>query len=109
MRLGIFNSGFMDATSIFFDTNLAPFMPGLFLAHGVTSVRDTGGSIDLVVSERFVIDNLVIIQLYIAGPLIDGTPNVYNNSSPSFPLLSIENNDIIIESNVLGIVERVDL
>jgi imidazolonepropionase-like amidohydrolase len=49
--------------------------------------------------------------VYIAGPLIDGTPNVYNNSSPPFPLLSIENNDIIdIESNVLGIVEReVDL
>ena len=106
--------GLWDAHIHFsFDTNLAPFMPGLFLAHGVTSVRDTGGPIDLVVKMRdlSLMDPIYNPTVYIAGPLIDGTPNVYNNSSPSFPLLSIENNDIIdIESNVLGIVEReVDL
>ena len=106
--------GLWDAHIHFsFDTNLAPFMPGLFLAHGVTSVRDTGGPIDLVVKMKdlSLMDPIYNPTVYIAGPLIDGTPNVYNNSSPSFPLLSIENNDIIdIESNVLGIVEReVDL
>ena len=106
--------GLWDAHIHFsFDTNLAPFMPGLFLAHGVTSVRDTGGPIDLVVKMKNLSlkDPINNPTVYIAGPLIDGTPNVYNNSSPSFPLLSIENNDIIdIESNVLGIVEReVDL
>ena len=106
--------GLWDAHIHFsFDNNLAPFMPGLFLAHGVTSVRDTGGPIDLVVKMKdlSLMDPIYNPTVYIAGPLIDGTPNVYNNSSPSFPLLSIENNDIIdIESNVLGIVEReVDL
>ena len=102
--------GLWDAHIHFsFDTNLAPYMPGLFLAHGVTSVRDTGGPIDLVVKmkELSLNDSIKNPNVYIAGPLIDGTPNVYNNSSPSFPLLSIENNDIIeIESNVLGIVDR---
>ena len=45
--------GLWDAHIHFsFDTNLAPFMPGLFLAHGVTSVRDTGGPIDLVVKMK---------------------------------------------------------
>ena len=106
--------GLWDAHIHFsFDTDLAPYMPGLFLAHGVTSVRDTGGPIDLVVKMKdlSLMDPLNNPNVYIAGPLIDGTPNVYNNSSPSFPLLSIENNDIIdIESNVLGIVDReVDL
>ncbi len=106
--------GLWDAHIHFsFDTDLAPFMPGLFLAHGVTSVRDTGGPIDLVVKMKdlSLMDPINNPNVYIAGPLIDGTPNVYNNSSPSFPLLSIENNDIIdIESNVLEIVKReVDL
>lgn len=102
--------GLWDAHIHFsFDTNLAPYMPGLFLAHGVTSVRDTGGPIDLVVKMKDLSlnDSIKNPNVYIAGPLIDGTPNVYNNSSPSFPLLSIENNDIIeIESNVLGIVDK---
>ena len=46
-------------------------------------------------------------NIYIAGPLIDGSPNVYNDSSPSFPLLSIENQDIIdIESNTMGLIDK---
>ena len=102
--------GLWDAHIHFsFDTSLAPYMPGLFLAHGITSVRDTGGPIDFVVrmKDLSLKDSIKNPNVYIAGPLIDGTPNVYNNSSPSFPLLSIENNDIIeIESNVLGIVDK---
>ena len=106
--------GLWDAHIHFsFDTDLAPFMPGLFLAHGVTSVRDTGGPIDLVVKMKdlSLMDPINNPNVYIAGPLIDGTPNVYNNSSPSFPLLSIENSDIIdIESNVQEILDKkVDL
>ena len=102
--------GLWDAHIHFsYDTSLAPYMPGLFLAHGITSVRDTGGPIDFVVrmKDLSLKDSIKNPNVYIAGPLIDGTPNVYNNSSPSFPLLSIENNDIIeIESNVLGIVDK---
>ena len=76
--------GLWDAHIHFsFDTDLAPYMPGLFLAHGVTSVRDTGGPIDLVVKMKdlSLMDPLNNPNVYIAGPLIDGTPNVYNNSS----------------------------
>jgi hypothetical protein len=102
--------GLWDAHIHFsYDTSLAPYMPGLFLAHGITSVRDTGGPINFVVrmKDLSLKDSIKNPNVYIAGPLIDGTPNVYNNSSPSFPLLSIENNDIIeIESNVLGIVDK---
>ena len=102
--------GLWDAHIHFsFDTSLAPYMPGLFIAHGITSVRDTGGPIDFVVKMKDLSlnDSIKNPNIYIAGPLIDGTPNVYNNSSPSFPLLSIENSDIIeIESNVLGIVDK---
>jgi len=92
-----------------YDTNLAPYMPGLFLAHGITSVRDTGGPIEFVLKMKDLSlkDPVKNPNIYFAGPLIDGTPNVYNNSSPSFPLLSIENSGIIeIESNVLGIIEK---
>jgi hypothetical protein len=102
--------GLWDAHIHFsYDTSLAPYMPGLFLAHGITSVRDTGGPINFVVrmKDLSLKDSIKNPNVYIAGPLIDGTPNVYNNSSPSFPLPSIENNDIIeIESNVLGIVDK---
>ncbi len=106
--------GLWDAHIHFsFDTTLAPFMPGLFLAHGVTSVRDTGGPLDLVLKMKDLsfMDSINNPSVYIAGPLIDGTPNVYNNSSPSFPLLSIENTNIFdIESNVLEIIDKeVDL
>ena len=97
--------GLWDAHIHFsFDTNLAPYMPGLFLAHGVTSVRDTGGPIDLVVKMKDLSlnDSIKNPNVYIAGPLIDGTPNVYNNSSTSFPLLSIENNDIIEIVHFIG-------
>ena len=102
--------GLWDAHIHFsYDTSLAAYMPGLFIAHGITSVRDTGGPIDFVVKMKDLSlkDSINNPSIYIAGPLIDGTPNVYNNSSPSFPLLSIENSNIIeIQSNVLGIVDK---
>ena len=49
-------------------------------------------------------------NIFIAGPLIDGSPNVYNNSSPQYPLLSIENkdNETIAENSLNLISEGVD-
>ena len=45
--------GLWDAHIHFsYDTSLAPYMPGLFIAHGITSVRDTGGPIDFVVKMK---------------------------------------------------------
>ena len=102
--------GLWDAHVHFsYDKSLTSSMPRLFLAYGITSVRDTGGPIDYVLQmkDSSVLDTIQNPSVYIAGPLIDGTPNVYNNSSPSFPLLSIENNDVIdIESNVLGLIDK---
>ncbi len=79
-----------------FDDKMRPAMNALFLAHGVTSVRDTGGPLELVskVKDRSIEKPNKAPNVYIAGPLIDGTPNVYNNSSPSYPLLSVENNSL---------------
>ena len=102
--------GLWDAHVHFsFDKSLTSSMPRLFLAYGITSVRDTGGPIDYVLEmkDSSVLDTIQNPSVYIAGPLIDGTPNVYNNSSPSFPLLSIENSDINdIESNVLDLIDK---
>ena len=97
--------GLWDAHVHFsFDKSLTSTMPNLFLGHGITSVRDTGGPIEYVLKakEASLLEPLKNPNIYIAGPLIDGSPNVYNDSSPSFPLLSIENQDIIdIESNTM--------
>ena len=102
--------GLWDAHVHFsFDKSLTSTMPNLFLGHGITSVRDTGGPIEYVlkVKEASLLEPLKNPNIYIAGPLIDGSPNVYNDSSPSFPLLSIENQDIIdIESNTMGLIDK---
>lgn len=51
----------------------------LFIANGITSVRDTGGLIDIVVPMRDAarMDGVVAPRVHIAGPLIDGTQRVY--------------------------------
>jgi len=102
--------GLWDAHVHFsYDKNLTSSMPRLFLAHGITSVRDTGGPIDYVLkAKEFSLNEpMKSPNIFIAGPLIDGSPNVYNDSSPSFPLLSIENQDIIdIESNTMGLIDK---
>ena len=76
-----------------FETSLAKKMNDLFLSHGVTSVRDTGGPIDFVLpfKEHSLQNPKTSPRVKIAGPLIDGKFNVYNGSSSSYPLLSIQN------------------
>ena len=76
-----------------FETSLAKKMNDLFLSHGVTSVRDTGGPIDFVLpfKEHYLQNPKTSQRVKIAGPLIDGKFNVYNGSSSSYPLLSIQN------------------
>ena len=86
-----------------FDENMRSEMNSLFLKYGITSVRDTGGPMDVVLQVKIASTRAKEItpSIYIAGPLIDGSPNVYNNSSPYYPLLSIENTDIqSIEENM---------
>lgn len=70
---------------------LAPSMFDLFLAYGITSVRDTGGRIEFVKQwkDRAVADPTMAPRVMIAGPLLDGEPNVYDGSSPGRPPLSV--------------------
>lgn len=71
--------------------SLAPSMFDLFLVHGITSVRDTGGKIDFVKEWKTKADEnpTTAPRVKIAGPLLDGMPNVYDGSSPLRPPLSV--------------------
>lgn len=63
-----------------YDQDLTPAMFDLFLLYGITSVRDTGGEIDLLTPLKQEADNDTknTPRLKIAGPLLDGVPTVYN-------------------------------
>ncbi len=65
------------------------FFP-LSLAHGVTSLRDTGGLLEALAPARAeATRNPLTPDLYIAGPLIDGDPPVYDGQRPGFPNISV--------------------
>jgi len=70
---------------------LAPRMFDLFLVYGITSVRDTGGEIGFVRKWRDAAnaDPTAAPRVMIAGPLLDGLPNVYDGSDPGHPPLSV--------------------
>ncbi|MFT6808324.1 MAG: imidazolonepropionase-like amidohydrolase [Saprospiraceae bacterium] len=84
--------GFWDAHVHFaYLEDLAPSMFDLFLMYGITSVRDTGGKIGFVNKWKALAqtDPKNAPRVKIAGPLIDGMPNVYDGSSPQRPELSV--------------------
>lgn len=70
---------------------LAPSMFDLFLLYGITSVRDTGGEIMFVKKwkDAALANPTDAPRVMIAGPLLDGMPNVYDGSDPGHPPLSI--------------------
>ncbi len=70
--------------------DLAPRMFDLFLSYGVTSVRDTGGKLDFLKEwkQKAEQNPQDAPRVKIAGPLLDGMPNVYDGS-PGRPLLSV--------------------
>ncbi|MFT6794993.1 MAG: imidazolonepropionase-like amidohydrolase [Maribacter sp.] len=70
---------------------LAPSMFNLFLGYGITSVRDTGGRIDFVKKwkDKSLKNPTEAPRVMIAGPLLDGLPNVYDGSDPGHPPLSV--------------------
>ncbi|MEM6629652.1 MAG: amidohydrolase family protein [Bacteroidota bacterium] len=70
---------------------LASRMFDLFLLHGITSVRDTGGEIDFVKKwkDKALANPTEAPRVMIAGPLLDGIPNVYDGSDPGHPPLSV--------------------
>lgn len=80
--------------------HLAPYMNDLFLKNGITSVRDTGGKIEFLKKwkDLSLKDPTNTPRVMIAGPLLDGTPNVYNGSDAAHPPLSVElktTNDVV--------------
>lgn len=76
-----------------YDQRFTEAMPGLFLAHGVTSVRDTGGPLEamLPVVERLRSGDEPAPRVFFAGPLLDGAAVVYDGVNN--PLLGIANPD----------------
>ena len=70
---------------------MAPNMFDLFLAYGITSVRDTGGEINFTSAwKRKSLQNPTSSpRVMIAGPLLDGMPNVYDGSDHEHPPLSV--------------------
>jgi len=70
---------------------LAPSMFDLFLAYGITSVRDTGGRLEFVKrwKDLSLANPTDAPRVMIAGPLLDGMPNVYDGSDVGHPPLSV--------------------
>jgi len=72
-----------------YDEGLTDVMPGLFLDHGITSVRDTGGNLERLAALR---DTLASSSepspsIYFSGPLLDGRFVVYDGGDPGRPAL----------------------
>jgi len=76
-----------------YDERFTEAMPGLFLNHGITSIRDTGGPLELVapVVERLRMEGATAPRVFFAGPLLDGEFVVYDGDNR--PLLGIGNPD----------------
>tara|TARA_B110000003_G_scaffold90289_2_gene92357 strand:+ start:2000 stop:3448 length:1449 start_codon:yes stop_codon:yes gene_type:complete len=74
-----------------FEEDLASSMFNLFMAYGITSVRDTGGEINFLKKwkDKSKANPNLYPRVKIAGPLIDGKFNVYNGNSVYFPPLSV--------------------
>ncbi len=77
-----------------YDERFTEAMPGLFLSHGITSIRDTGGPLALVlpVVEALRADGATAPRVFFAGPLLDGEHVVYDGQNR--PLLGIANPDV---------------
>ncbi|MDZ4714445.1 MAG: amidohydrolase family protein [Cytophagales bacterium] len=89
--------GLWDAHIHFaFMESLAPRMFDLFMIYGITSVRDTGGQIDFVKNwkDRAAANPTDAPRVMIAGPLLDGMPNVYDGSDPGHPPLSVGSSSV---------------
>lgn len=75
-----------------YDQRFTEAMGDLFLHHGVTSIRDTGGPLELVLPAVEALRGTEIApRVFFAGPLLDGEFVVYDGESN--PLLGIGNPD----------------
>ena len=84
--------GLWDAhVHLTFTPELEDVMFPLFLANGITSVRDTGGLTEKVLpwQQRARANPGGAPRVFVAGPLIDGVPAVYDGSDPFRPEIAI--------------------
>ena len=90
---------------------LAPNMFDLFLAYGITSVRDTGGRIEFVKQwkDKSLANPTTAPRVMIAGPLLDGLPNVYDGSDPGHPSLSVGLATVEDVANQIEFLDRMDV
>lgn len=89
-----------------YDDRFTEAMPGLFLGHGITSIRDTGGILEKVspVVERMEAEGAVAPRVFFAGPLLDGEWVVYDGVNR--PALGIANPDVeTARANVAALAE----
>ena len=89
-----------------YDDRFTEAMPGLFLHHGITSIRDTGGLLEEVkpVVDRLRAEGAVAPRVFFAGPLLDGEHVVYDGVN--MPGLGIANADVeAARANVAALAE----
>ena len=82
--------GLWDAHVHFlYDEALTEAMPGLFLDWGITSVRDTGGHFETLITMREALRaaDAAAPRIFLSGPLLDGRHVVYDGENPSQPAL----------------------
>lgn len=65
----------------------------LALRHGITALRDTGGRLDDLAPARAAAGTPDTPDLFVAGPLIDGEPPVYDGSHRFLPAIGIGHRD----------------
>ncbi len=73
--------GLWDAhVHLSYEADLSPAMFSLFLVNGITSIRDTGGQLDLVMpwKKTSLTDDGTSPRVMVTGPLLDGVPTVYD-------------------------------
>ena len=76
-----------------FDDRFTAAMPEMFIRYGITSVRDTGGLMEKMapVVERMRAEGAVAPRVFFSGPLLDGTPVVYDGMDA--PEIGVPNPD----------------
>lgn len=74
-----------------FISALEPTLSHYFIANGVTSVRDMGGELESIIAFRNHAEQPSVIapHIWIAGPLIDGSPRVFGGHKPHLSEVSI--------------------
>ena len=72
-----------------YDERLKDVMPSMFLDHGVTTVRDTGGDLESlsVLRANLINSSEPSPDIFLSGPLLDGKFVIYDGNNPAQPEL----------------------